>query len=166
MNGRLQGVIYLSSCCVRLVRTEWIAGQRITCECEGPRTGPAAYRGVFASTTFALELSRRMQSTKKCRVTINIYEVIAAHIARRERQEARWVNVTLIGNKHDAVAIADPKSTIDRALRDFIRRSASFLHSLERHTTKRRSLGRLDLEGRSFRDIEYPIHTFFALFPS
>ena len=80
---------------------------------------------------------------------VNIYEMIDARVASYESQETGRVNVTLAGDKYDAVALANPKSTIDRALLDLVRRMASFLHSLERQTAKRQSLRRLNLEGRN-----------------
>ena len=68
-----------------LVRTEWIAGQRITRKCESPRPGTAAYPGVLASTAFALELSGRMQRTQKRGMAVNIHEMIEAHVASYKR---------------------------------------------------------------------------------
>jgi hypothetical protein len=151
---------------LRLERTEGIAGQRVTRKCEGPRTGTTAYPAVLASTAFALELTGGMQGTQKRGMPVNINEMIDAHVASYERQETGRVNVTFAGYKYDAIAVANPKSAIDRALLDLVRRLASFLHSIERQTAKRRSLRRFNLERCIFRDIEHPVHTFFALFRS
>lgn len=104
-----------------------------------------------------------MQRNEKRGMPVNIHEMIAAHVASHERQEAGRVDVTLVGNKYDTVAIADSKSTIDRGLLDFGRRSASFLHSFKRETAKGRSLSCFNLEGRGFRQVENSAHAFLAL---
>lgn len=104
----------------RFIRAERVARQRITTKRKGSRTGASTYLRKFALATLAAEFSRTMQSAEKRGMTIDIDEMIAAHVAGLNRQKAGWIDIALIGNENYPVSITDFKPARNGALLDFI----------------------------------------------
>src|SRR3972149_1937376 len=73
---------------------------------EGPRPGAAADPGVLAAATAALELRRVAQAGEDRVVAVERDDVVAAHVAGREWQEARREDEPVVRDEHDPVAVA------------------------------------------------------------
>jgi hypothetical protein len=114
----------------RLVRAEWVTGQRITRIGKGTRPRTAANGAIFASATLASELIGRMQRAEDRSIAINIDEMFRRRAADRGRQESSWVSVTLVGNENDLVTVADSKSATYGSLFDLVRSFAGFSHAV------------------------------------
>src|SRR3972149_6117393 len=85
---------------------------------EGPRPGAAADPGVLAAATAALDLRRVAQAGEDRVVAVERDDVIAAHVAGREWQEARREDEPVVRDEHDPIAVAHAKPAADRGGRD------------------------------------------------
>src|SRR3972149_2661408 len=81
---------------------------------EGPCPGAAADPGVLAAATAALELRRVAQAGEDRVVAVERDDVVAAHVAGREWQEAGREDEPVVRDEHDPVAVAPAKPAADR----------------------------------------------------
>jgi len=67
---------------------------------------------------------------------------------RCEREESGGIDVALVGDEHDAVAVADAEAAIDGVRLDLGSGAAFFAHVVEGYAAIGGSFGGLDGEGR------------------
>ena len=82
------------------------------------------------------------------RVAIDVDQVVDADVAGGERKESGGVDVALVGDEHDAVAVADAEAAVDGGALDLGAGHAGLAHGVQRDAAVGGRLGGLDGEGR------------------
>src|SRR5215471_8585065 len=90
---------------LRLVRAEWVGGQRIAGMGEGAGPRSTADVAVLAQAAFAVEFLWRVESAKDFGLAIQVHQRLCAHAAAMQRQKAGGIHLAQIGNEDDAVAV-------------------------------------------------------------
>ena len=100
-----------------LVVAEGIAGQGVAGGGEGAGAGAAAEGAELAVATLAFEQVGIVQRLEHGGVAVDVLQLVVADVAEGEGKEAGGADVSLVGDEHDAVAVADAEAAIDgRAL--------------------------------------------------
>ena len=107
-----------------------------------------------------------MESLEQRRVAVDVHQIVDAHIAAGERQESGGINVSLVGDEDDAVAVADSESTVDRGLLDLVAGMPFRAHLVQSDAAIGGRLGGLYRKRRLLGEIVGPVHQLFAVLRS